>query len=159
MMTLAYNADFACCINGWARQVGAALAPGRGMAIPREQEPRQWSRVVSAFSVFALCGRPSVAGPPAQALRLLDWDRSPWRRGKRNRREYGLPANRLELVERIGDRKTGVGSGHGDGAWCLATRPEGCAGFGSLRHRLELNLHGGRGSLKASVENEESRPG
>jgi hypothetical protein len=56
--------------------------------------------------------------------------------------------NRLELAERIGDRKTGVGSGDGDGAWCPATRPEGCAGLGSLRHRLELNLHGGRGGLE-----------
>lgn len=90
----------------------------------------------------------------ARRLKLRDYWIGIDRRGGGGREIAGTmdylhrDGNRLELVERIGDRKTGVGSGHGDGAWCLATRPEGCAGFGSLRHRLELNLHGGRGRLE-----------
>lgn len=94
----------------------------------------------------------------ARRLKLRDYWIGIDRRGGGGREIAGTmdylhrDGNRLELVERIGDRKTGVGSGHGDGAWCLATRPEGCAGFGSLRHRLELNLHGGRGRLVRGEE-------
>jgi len=48
---------------------------------------------------------------------------------------------RLEVVERVSDRETAVGSGHGDGAGRLATWPQGRTGIGSWRHRFELNLH------------------
>ena len=48
---------------------------------------------------------------------------------------------RLELVERVSNGETAVGSGHGDGAGRLATRPQRRTGIGSLRHRLELDLH------------------
>src|ERR1019366_507133 len=55
---------------------------------------------------------------------------------------------RLELVERVSDRETAVRSGHGDGAGCLAARPQGRTGIGSRRHRVELDLQGWRGRLE-----------
>jgi hypothetical protein len=55
---------------------------------------------------------------------------------------------RLETVQGEGNRETIAGKLHVDGAWCLATRPHGCAGVGSRRRRLELDRHAWRGRLE-----------
>jgi len=55
---------------------------------------------------------------------------------------------RLELVQRVRDRKTAVRGGYIDRTWCLATWSQRRPGIGALRHRLELDLHGWRRRLE-----------
>src|ERR1700692_989404 len=59
-------------INGWE---AAALALGRGMAIPQEAAPwRPW--VALAFWASSFSGPASAAVPPAEVPRIPDWDRA-----------------------------------------------------------------------------------